>query len=357
MATEILTSINGGAYVLTSRLDTICARTDKTKVQVRVIREPDSEIDEFFSTTLYSFNGIVELSGLGKLIEERFRALNRTLDMISVVVDGVSLDFTAIYCTHNLNSNFNFRSCFWTTAATAIVHRSSMVSLSHFDTGSTSYNVKVVGINSDGSVGMVEKEFHRNPDYDYLFFSVDDIIRYGLNQTTDETGGNLVKISYFAVTYGEIQKIFYVVDDPYFLTFRFKNLFNCLEFVDVVGKVKRKTAIDRDTAVCSGRSLHYNQVVNLTYEVETGPLTRDQALTLEDLFSSHEVRLMTTPDEYDILIADHTCDIDNDDDSLITMKFTFRFVGDRPVLLNEDMAALAPIRSNIFSQEFTAEFA
>jgi len=357
MATEFLTAISDGDYMLTSRLDTIRARTDKPKVPVRVIRDPDGDVDEFFSTTLYPFNGIVELSAIGKLIEERFRSLGRTVDMMSVEVDGVALDFTAFYCTHMLNSDFDCRGCFWTKAATAIVHRSSMVCLSHFDTGSTTYHVKVVGVNPDGSVGMVEKDFQRSPYSDYLSFSVDDIIRYGLNQTADDTGGDLVKVSYFAVSYGEIQKIFYVVDDPYFLTFRFKNLFNCTEYVDVVGKVKRKTAISRDIALCGGTSRHYNQVVNLTYEVETGPLTHDQALTLEDLFSSYEVQLMTAPDDYDILITDHTCEVDNDDDNLTTMKFSFRFVGDRSVLLDAEMDALAPSVTHIFSQEFTAEFA
>lgn len=343
--------------MLTSQLDTIRARTDKTKVNVSVVRDPDGDIDEFFSTTLYAFGGVVELSAVGKLIEERFRAQNRIQDMMSIIVDDVSLDFIAVYCTHTLNSDFNLHDCFWSTAATAVVHRGSMVSLSHFDTGSRTYHVKVVGINEDGTIGMVEKDFQRSAYARDLSFSVDSIIRFGLNQTTEETCGDLVKVSYFAVSYGAIQKIFYVVDDPEYLTFEFRNLFNCPEVVDVVGKVKKKTAVDRDTAICGGKMRHYNQVVNQTYEVETGPLTADQVLTLEDMMASHQVQLLTTPDEVDIIITEHTCETDNDDDSLMTMKFTFRMVGDRPTLLGDAMAGLAPDRRNIFSHEFTAEFA
>lgn len=343
--------------MLTSQLDTIRARTDKTKVNVSVVRDPDGDIDEFFSTTLYAFNGVVELSAVGKLIEERFRAQDRIQDMMSITIDNVSLDFIAVYCTHTLNSDFNLHDCFWSTAATAVVHRYSEVILSHFDNGSTTYHVKVVGINEDGTIGMVEKDFSRSQYSRHLSFSVDGIIRFALNQTAEETGGDLAKVSYFAVSHGEIQKIFYVVEDPEYLSFQFRNLFNCPEVVDVVGKVKKKTAVDRDTAICGGRMRQYNQVVNQTYEVETGPLTADQVLTLEDMIASHEVRLLTTPDECDIIITDHTCEVDNDDDSLMTMKFTFRMVGDRPTLLGSAMNGLVPDRSNIFSHEFTAEFA
>lgn len=357
MATEFIDRYAEDDYVLTSRLDSIRARTDKTKVTVRVVRDPDGDIDEFFSTTLYAFGGVVELSAVGKLIEERFRAQNRIQDMISIEVDDASLDFIAVYCTHLMNSDFDLRDCFWSTAPTAVVHRGSMVSLSHYDNGSTSYHVKVVGINEDGTIGMVEKDFSRSIYSRDLSFSVDSIIRYGLNQTNEETNGDLVKVSYFAVSHGEIQKIFYVVDDPEYLSFQFRNLFNCPEVVDVVGKVKKKTAVDRDTAICGGKMRQYNQVVNQTYEVETGPLTADQVLTLEDMIASHDVQLLMMPDEFDVIITDHTCERDNDDDTLMTMKFTFRLVGDRPMLLGREMDGLVPTRSHIFSHEFTAEFA
>ena len=65
------------------------ASTDKNKVLVEIVRDPDGEIDDFFSTTLYSHNGIVELSDIGALIEERFRAKNVIWNMMEIRFDGV----------------------------------------------------------------------------------------------------------------------------------------------------------------------------------------------------------------------------------------------------------------------------
>lgn len=357
MATTFLTKLSESDYTLTSRLDSIKATTDKTKVSVSVVRDPEGEIDEFFTTTLYAFNGVVELSALGKLIEERFRAQNRISDMMSVVIDGVSLDFIALYCTFDMNSDFDYRSCFWTTSGTALVHRWSAISLAHHYNGSDEYNVKVVGIGPDGKIAMVERDFTRRGTSSIVSFSVNEILRFALNQTEYETEDAISKVSYFTITHGAIQKVFYLVDDPFYLTFCFRNFFNAPEYIDVVGKVKRKTVVDRDVAVCGGVSRQYNQVVNRSYEVETGPLTHDQALSIEQLIMSYDVELCTGPDDYNVIITDHTCEVDNDDDSLVTMKFTFRLVGDRPAFLDSELDALCPAVSGIFSEEFTAEFA
>lgn len=218
----------------------------------------------------------MELSDLGKLIEERFRVKNRVYDMMSVIIDGIAADFTAIYCEYDLNSDFDYATCFWSASATGIVHSDSAVCLAHWSNGSTTYRVKVVGIGPDGNIAMVERDFTRNQYSLWVSFSVSEILQFALNQSDYETGDAISKVSYFAISYGDMQKVFYVVDDPEYLLFRFRNIFNAPEFLDVVGTVKRKTVADRNIAMCSGVARHYNRVVNRTYEVTTGPLTLDQ---------------------------------------------------------------------------------
>lgn len=356
MATEFITGFADGEYVLTSRLDSIQARTDKSKVAVSVVRDPEGEMDTFFRTTLYAFNGVVELSALGKLIEERFRANGRITDMISVVIDGVSLDFNAMYCTFDLNSDFDYRNCFWTTSQTSIVHRDSAISMAHMETGSRSYHVKVVGTDAAGRTVMAERDFTRQSGSYWVSFAVNEIINFALHKTEYDPGVEMAHVGYFSIGHGEIQKIFYLAEDPEYMLFRYRNLFNVPEYVDVVGKLKRKTVVDRDTAICGGKSRHYNQVINRTFEVETGALTADQALTLEQMFCSYEVELCGTVDDYRILVTDHTCEVDNDDENLVTMKFSFRMEGDRPMFLDSEMASLVPGHTHIFTHEFTADF-
>lgn len=357
MATTIINPPSQYSPVLTSDLYSIRARTDKTKVLVEIVRDPDGDIDSFFSTTLYPHNGVVELSDIGSLIEERFRSVNRLWNMMEIRFDDASAEFTALYCEYVLDPDFDYTQCFLCAAGESIVHRHSAISLAHWNNGSTEYLVQVVGIDTDGNIASVERIFNRNSYSEHVSFSVDEIIRFALNQTEAEAGIDLEKVSYFAISHGPMQKIFYLAEHPFFLTFGFRNMFNAYEYLDVVGVVTRKTKFDRDTAVCSGRAKQYNQTVERTYEMQTGPLTDEQIREVEQLIGSRDIQLCASGYDYDIIITDHSIEVDNDDETLSSVKFTFRFVENRPLLIADDMGALMPSRTHIFSQEFTAEFA
>lgn len=357
MATTIINPPAQNYPVLTSALYSMKARTDKTKVLVEIVRDPDGDIDRFFSTTLYPHNGVVELSDIGSLIEQRFRSMRRLWDMMEIRFDGVAAEFIALYCEYALDPDFDYTKCFLCAAGESIVHRNSAISLAHWSNGSTEYRVQVVGLDSKGNTAAVERTFKRNSYSNHVSFSVNEIISFALNQTAEETGGDLEKIAYFAISYGSMQKIFYVVDHPFFLTFGFRNMFNAYEYLDVVGVVTRKTKYGRETAVCSGTVRQYNQTVERDYEMQTGSLTDEQIREVEQLIGSREIQLCASGYDYDIIITDHSIEVDNDNESLSSIKFTFRFVSERPLLIADDMGALMPSRSHIFSQQFTAEFA
>lgn len=357
MATTIIDPPSQDYPVLTSEIYSLRASTDKTKITVEIWRDPDGDGDRFFSTTLYPHNGVVELSDIGSLIEERFRATNRICDMVEVRFDGVAADFNALYCEYALDPDFDYTQCFLCAAGASIVHRNSAISLAHWDDGSTDYRVQIVGLDADGNTDMIETTFSRNIYSNHVSFSVNEILGYVLSLAGSPSGTSLASVAYFSISHGSMQKIFYLVDHPFFLTFGFRNIFNAYEYIDVVGTVKRKTQFDRDTAVCSGVTRQYNQTSERTYEVQTGPLTDDQVRELEQLIGSRRIQLCTAGYDYDVIITDHSIEVDNDDETLSSVKFTFRFAADRPVMIAEDMGALMPSRTHIFSQEFTAEFA
>lgn len=333
------------------------ASTDKAKVKVEIIRDPNGEADLFFSTTLSPYDGIVMLSDIGSLIEERFRTKGRIWDRIEIRFDGVAAGFTALYCAYQLDPDFDYTQCFLCAAGESVVHRNSAISLAHWDNGSNEYRVQVVGLDSNGNTASVERTFTRNSDSNHVSFSVNEIIQFALNPTAGSSGGNIEKVAYFSISHASMQKIFYVVDHPFFLTFGYRNMFNAYEYVDVVGTVNRKTKYDRDTAICSGVATQYNLTVERTYEMQTGTLTADQVREVEQLIGSHNVQLCASGRDYDVVITDHSVEVDNDDETLSSIKFTFRFASERPMLIADDMGALMPSRTHIFSQEFTAEFA
>lgn len=357
MATIIINPPSQEHPILTSALYSLKARTDKTKVLVEIVRDPDGDIDVFFSTTLYPHNGEIELSDIGTLIEQRFRSMKRLWDLMEIRFDDVSVEFTALYCEYELDPHFDHTKCFLCAAGESIVHRNSAISLAHWDNGSTEYRVQIVGLDSNGQTTAVERTFNRLSHSNHVSFSVNEIINFALNRTAEEIGSNIEKVAYFAISYGSMQKIFYVVDHPFFLTFGFRNMFNAYEYLDVVGVVTRKTKYGRETAVCSGTVRQYNQTVERDYEMQTGPLTDEQIREVEQLIGSREIQLCAAGYDYDIIITEHSIEVDNDNETLSSIKFTFRFVSERPRLIADDMGALMPSRTHIFSQEFTAEFA
>lgn len=358
MATNFLTSLSSDYPELTCNINSIRAQTDKVKVTATLVRDPEGEIDEFFSTTLYAYNGTVELVDVGKLIEERFREKNVIgTSMMACIIDDVQLDFNVQYCEVLMNTDFDLQEGFYTCAPVQIVHRDSVVNLGHWNNGHRKYRVQVVGIGPDGEVATIEREFTRSIYSKTVSFSVYEILRWALNQTEYETDDAIAKVSYFSISHENAQKIFYLVDDPFFLTFYFRNIFNIHEYLDVVGTVKQKTKVDREIAICSGSARQYDQKTERTYEVTTGPLTIDEARAIEQLIMAHDVDLVCNDDFYKILITDHTIEQDNDDSTLTSIKFTFRFASERVKFTSDEVQALSPSRSSIFSQEFTAEFA
>jgi len=349
-----MTYLPADGYCMTAQLGVIRARTDKPKIQVQLVRDPGGADDVFFSTTLYAFGNVVELYDAGRLIEDRFRTLGRITDSVAVVFDGVSARFRALYCSHDLGIDFDCTSTFWTSSATAVVHRNSAICLAHHDDGSSLYRVNLVGRSADGSLAVAEAEFTKAPVAQYVFFSVDEIIKYALDGATP--GHEISEPAYFSISHAQLRKTFYIVADPFYLTFRFQNMFNAPEYIDVVGRLTDKLSVERGLAVCAGRARQYDRTINRSYEVQTGPLTADQALAIGQLIASSGVQLCAASQDYDVLITDHECSTDNDDTSLRSVKFTFRFAGNSPMILESELGALMPAAGRVFSQQFTAQF-
>lgn len=355
MSTVILNPPSPDLPVLTSALYSLRVSTDRPKLTVEIVRSPAAAHDIIVSTTLYPFDGIVEFTDIGTLIEERFRALGLMSDDIEIRFDDVAATFTALHCEYELPADFDPALSFLCASGHTIVHTGSAVSLAHLPDGPATYRVRLVGFDAAGSLTSAERTFTRTPGADHLSFAVSDIIGFAA-ATPAGDNAPVEKAAYFTVSHGRRQKLFYIVDHPFYLTFRFRNIFNAVEYLDIVGTVSRKTIFDRETAVCSDRFTQYNRTSERTYEVQTAPLTVAQAGEIEQLIGSRDISLCTSIEECPVIITDHTLEADNSDDTLTSLKFTFRFPGKRPRLSLDEMGGLMPGRTHIFTQEFTAEF-
>lgn len=123
-------------------------------------------------------------------------------------------------------------------------------------------------------------------------------------------------------------------------SFYFRNCFNVWDSATLPVETTAKTDIERSIAIINGKSRFYNQSTAKNYEVEAGPLTSDEAGWIDQLFSSHDVfRIEPDPtNSYDplvlapILITDATCEIQDGDEKLNKVKFTWRYTDNRPIV-------------------------
>ena len=123
-------------------------------------------------------------------------------------------------------------------------------------------------------------------------------------------------------------------------SFYFRNCFNVWDSATLPVETTAKTDIERSFAIINGKSRFYNRYTAKTYEVQTGPLTSDEAEWIDQLFSSYDV-FRIEPDATNdvdplvlapILITDCTCEVQNCDEKLNTVKFTWRYTDNRPIV-------------------------
>ena len=360
MATTITSkTFEDGYYIPTYRIGSIKGTTDKTSITAKLSCEQglNGNIETFFSTTLYAFSGNVELADVGRLIEEYFRLRNYASSTITIEFDDVSMDIHCIYCECDLGVDFYPQKSLFSMLDVQRVHADSAITFACRNTGSNNFAVKMVGHKADGSLGVLEGTFTRTFTRESATISVSSVIAYATNSSNYEVGDDeLVDVLYFSVSYGDLQKVYYIMKDPEYLTFNFTNMFNIPEYLDVVGKVKTKTEVSRDTAVCLGVSVQYNQETTRSYEVETAPMTDAEARSFFQLLASRDIYIVANGDEFQVLVTDLTCEHSNDPDSLPTVKFTWRFADRRPALFGGDIAAMLYTKGNIFTEQYSIEF-
>lgn len=353
-----------GSLNLTSMLDSVKVRTDAPSLDVKVYRCLEDDIDTaaFFSTKIYAFNGIVELTGLGRLIEEELRRAGLSYDYFEVTfgVNGFPI-FRALHCERLPLAGFDPRCSFLTCSDRSAVHEDTYIRLAWIDDSATatSYVVQVVGIDSSGAPCTSGRKFDI-PGSGFIAHQVKDLLDYALNRGDDgDDRADMQEARYIAITMGRRQRIFFLAKDSSYLAFSFRNMFNATEFVDVPGILTVKSKYDRESAICNGLARQYDRKAERTYEVQTPALASWQVQELEQLIASRSVSLKvaSAPEKWmPVLITDHTIETDNDDESLSTVKFSFRFASDRVPLTADEIARICHNGGGVFSTQFNPVF-
>ena len=141
--------------------------------------------------------------------------------------------------------------------------------------------------------------------------------------------------------------------------FWYTNCFNVPEQLVLPRVTVEKVKTDRSLAVIGRTSQFYDVSTTKEYEVQSGPLTYDEHLQIEQMLSSANVRMPwgnEMPNNetdfnamLEILITDYTSELSDSDEKPNSVKFTWRFAENRP-------KTLPPYSPDIFNDKFNPTF-
>ena len=137
------------------------------------------------------------------------------------------------------------------------------------------------------------------------------------------------------------------------------NCFGVPEHISMPRTTTEKVKSDRSVALLGKTSEFYDITHSKEYEVESGPLTADECLQVEQMLTSPSVKIPFGPNtsvyetDFDamlpILITDFTCEFSDSDEKLNKIKFTWRHSANRPLMD-------APLTAGIFDDKFNPTF-
>ena len=340
--------------LLSSAVGEITVAVDGTYVDVTLTATGGTVI---LSERYYAYGGYVTLYDLGSLIEAEMRTSGQSIADFTLRVFTDSVNNKADSCVLHILYCDRFTVC---TDIPTFLKENFLTTLSMRRVAPDTTLSLFLYAEKGESIGYSVAHTFRKKDSEALYRHpyTSDVSRIAESSGIIQLNISLSSIiadaaSFAAVRPGDITLLRFTVycgqrsiscfvdyslDDRE--TFYFRNCFNVWDWATLPVLTTAKTDVDRSVAIINGKSLFYNQSTAKTYEVQTGPLTSDEAEWIDQLFSSYNVfRIEPDPtNDVDplvlapILITDGTCEVQNGDEKLNTVKFTWRYTDNRPIV-------------------------
>lgn len=357
MATTLITEVP--IFVFSSKIGDIELSTDQEKIEIVV----EDGTTKMFKTSLYAFNGKVTIVNIGEVLENYMRANGKVFTAFTVYYNTTeghyigSFNLNTLYCSLVLDGepgvfgSYNFLTTL--TVKRVPAHTIDTLSFLHGqENGSLLFHC----------VYEAESGEICNKTFTLKTITTDDIGVSSIQVSYDTIylrlrlqGIKPSKLLSYSVEFNNRYFTYYVVDSAPEMVFTFKNCFNVVETAFFNAITTTKTKVNRSMAISLGEHLFYDQSVDKTYEVQTASLTADEAYWVEQLFMSHSVWLGTASDPDtlpEVIITDSTCEIDDNDEKLHQVKFTWQFVDHCPHL----QTSAKTDESRIFTEPYNQTF-
>ncbi len=205
-----------------------------------------------------------------------------------------------------------------------------------------------VGYNTDGAVRVKDVDDSSStlirgsssvPTCNYVEFTVADIMELA----------DVDNVVFITLHLGDREMNYFTLPLSPDATFLFRNYFNAPELLPLNCVTEKKQAGSRNVAQVRRSSVLASVTHETEYEVETAPLSNDEALLVEQLCESPSCYVLPSCDE--IVISSRTCEFSDERGKLPTGKFTWRYLHGR----GKGKADVV-VDDGIFSDEYNTVF-
>lgn len=343
-----MTSLNTQikAFYLSSAVPDLQWQTDADEVQIRLYYQHTG--NTLFESALTSTAGFVSLYETREIIE-RYMRLNGIARLYPLQVehrenDSWRLDasMTIIFCEKNIKlDEHDYSTSGWLqdhflstlTAKVLPTDDDTVEQLFFVQPQGTPRNpsLHVAYIDDDDNIASsdITLQASFNPSQTNLFvceFSIADI----KSAITDAV--NIIAVT---VSVGSRHMEYYRPARRENVAFRFLNTFNVMESAYLAAVVSRKTEDNRKIAHLNGKLAPYDRKPVTEYEVETAPLSFEEASWIDQLITSPDVRLL---DGTPLIITDGEAVCNNNNAEMNSAKFTYRELDQRHSISGQEPA-------------------
>ncbi len=337
-------------YPLTSQIGEIVAVDTGTAAYANMLIAYNETT--IFSNRLYFNNGKVTISEVGSILEEHMRANNLSTASYTFRVNEKPITIKPVYCSY-FAPDINLTNSFLSTLKAQRVYPDSRFYISALSNDNPVL-IHCVYERIDGTIGTKTLESNvsmvENSQFTGTFSSILAQIKLA-----DSSAVSIMVVTFLN---GNASKTYYMMPGKPDARFLYRNCFNCPESLDIKGTITEKTDVSRQLAVCANHALQYDRKTTVSYEFNSEPLTFQESQSIAQLIASHAIYLCDSGDPSkatEILITEHSCEIDNKDDSLSTVKFTYRFAENHPRFSDAIVKQLLS-HGGIFTEQFTEEY-
>lgn len=320
----------------------------------------------------YAFNGSVIVSDIVQLIEHH---IVRNIDMNFVDVhieasagdETAEMDFPVLYCdkvTELYDPTEWLKENFLTLTRSRRIAPDAYINVAWYAANreGVMFRVYVTYLDDNGRRGTYFYVLSRNGQVAHSDGVLSEFVtlKEVRQKIADRCNVKSPTILSVTVRCGNRSATYFI--DPaleYYSPIYYLNCFGVFEHIALPRTTTVKVKTDRSLASLGKTSEFYDVSTSKEYEVESGPLTSDECVQIEQLLTSPSVKvpLSLYTDTYDtdfdalrsILITDYTCEFSDNNEKLNTVKFTWRYRDNTP---NVDV----PTTPGIFNSNFNPIF-